>query len=550
MSQIFKQLIHVFWSDGGYNFATGGIKLPNGKRFFAKLGFIIQDGDAHVHTWSIRGNKGSNVCLLCENISIEESEIDAADGSKMLTCNVICDTDLQPADDVTLRANLRYLEGQRHSADFAQLQQSLGMTWQPHALLLDATLDGIVYPTTQYMHDWMHTLIANGIVNLAIYLLFETFIEAGSTRIYEVCEGFIAKWKWPSRLHGDHLSDIFTNSKKKSHRDAKHVKCQASDLLSLYPVLAYFVQIILLKTCRDDSCTNACKAFLALVKVLEFIHLANRAQGRITSDMMRDAIHEFLTAFVLAWGVSKLIPKCHWLLHFAKHFQTHGALPSCFVNERYHRNPKRYANDMTNTNNDASTNVLKETVCHMISRVENPFAFAFNIGLVNGRPASRSVLRAVALLLDAETVNSELVRSSTENLFSNFGTCCKGGIVLVKSADSSFVGRVRLHVELDGEPYSAIEIMSLLEHDAAANYSEWSSDNAQVVLTETDHIMDTLIYTITSSGVGVLMPCDQQKKQNDKKNQSPTMLSDSHSFKYKCSRKSCIMKEENPACKI
>ena len=144
----------------------------------------------------------------------------------------------------------------------------------------------------------------------------------------------------------------------------------------------------------------------------------------------------------------------------------------------------------------------------MISRVENPFAFAFNIGLVNGRPASRSVLRAVALLLDAETVNSELVRSSTGNRFSKFGTCCKGDIVLVKSADSSFVGRVRLHVELDGEPYSAIEIMSLLEHDAAANYSEWSSDNAQVVLTETDHIMDTLIYTITSSGVGVLMPCD------------------------------------------
>ena len=28
------------------------------------------------------------------------------------------------------------------------------------------------------------------------------------------------------------------------------------------------------------------------------------------------------------------------------------------------------------------------------------------------------------------------------------------------------------------------------------------------------------------------------------------MLSDSHSFKYKCLGASCIMKEENPACKI
>jgi len=127
---------------------------------------------------------------------------------------------------------------------------------------------------------------------------------------------------------------------------------------------------------------------------------------------------------------------------------------------------------MTNTSNDASTNVVEETVCHMISRVENPFAFAFNIGLVNGRPAIRSVLRAVALLLDAETVNSELVRSSTESRFSKFGTCCKGDIVLVKSADSSFVGRVRLHVELDGEP-RAIEIMLQVIRNGRPTMHKW-----------------------------------------------------------------------------
>ena len=61
MSQLFSRVIEHFFSRDGFNLATGGIRLPSGERLWAKLCCFIQDGDAHVQTFCIRGSRGSNV---------------------------------------------------------------------------------------------------------------------------------------------------------------------------------------------------------------------------------------------------------------------------------------------------------------------------------------------------------------------------------------------------------------------------------------------------------------------------------------------------------
>ena len=113
-----------------------------------------------------------------------------------------------------------------------------------------------------YMHDWMHALCVDGVCNLVIYLLFESFIDQGHANIYQVFSTYVANWRWPMRLKQKHstLPEIFTEQRKDNHRRANHIKCQASEMLSLIPVVAMFTMHVLLKM----GCTTECNVWLAI----------------------------------------------------------------------------------------------------------------------------------------------------------------------------------------------------------------------------------------------------------------------------------------------
>ena len=53
--------------------------------------------------------------------------------------------------------------------EFKELEQSLGVTYHPRALLLDATLDNIVRPVEVYVHDWMHGIFVDGVFNIVVF---------------------------------------------------------------------------------------------------------------------------------------------------------------------------------------------------------------------------------------------------------------------------------------------------------------------------------------------------------------------------------------------
>ena len=59
------------------------------------------------------------------------------------------------------------------------------MTYHPHALLLDEQLDRVLVPVEIYLHDWMHVIFVDGIMNLVLHLLLEVFIQQGIGGVYE-----------------------------------------------------------------------------------------------------------------------------------------------------------------------------------------------------------------------------------------------------------------------------------------------------------------------------------------------------------------------------
>ena len=150
------------------------------------------------------------------------------------------------------------------------------MTHHPHGLLLDRTLDDIVDPVNVYMHDWMHALCVDGVCNLVLYLLLESFIDQGHGNIYSVFSNYVANWRWPMRTgRPSNLSEIFSEQRKDNHRRASHIKCQASEMLSLLPVMTIFTMHVLMTI----GCKAQCNVWLALVDVVDLIVASSRITG-------------------------------------------------------------------------------------------------------------------------------------------------------------------------------------------------------------------------------------------------------------------------------
>ena len=112
-------------------------------------------------------------------------------------------------------------------------------------------------------------------------------------------------------------------------------------------VLGLYVRMVLLASNVSEDCNAACTALLLLI---ELAHLVV-ATARITVSPARllGLIHRFLEAFTAIFGFEWLTPKCHWLLHLPDALRRFGRLLGCFVLERKHRMPKRYATELQNT---------------------------------------------------------------------------------------------------------------------------------------------------------------------------------------------------------
>lgn len=403
-----------------------------------------------------------------------------------------------------LRTTARFLECQARILSTTALgkqETALGMTHHPHALLLDRSLDHVVDPVSVYVHDWMHGLFVDGVYNVMVYLLFEEFISRGKKDIYELFGEYISKWRWPGRIANmANVAKIFLGDKKEKHRKAQHIKCQASELMTVSSVLALFVQRVMLPS---RVCDDACKAFLALSDVVDFTTCANR--GRVSADLLRDAVHKFLSLFVGMWGFEWLTPKFHWLLHYSIVLRKFGMLFNCYVHERFHRVAKRYATDSKNPDKNMA-NILREVTSHKLGALVGTTAFDFSVGLVKPRLASARVRRTVLELLGAET--NLQISTSIESRFSPLGTCIRKDFVLVKSGASFFVGQVQWHIDIGGVPASVISCWRQVAVTKEQGYSEWDADNS-LELIETQLILDVVAYTRFANGrVGVLLPCE------------------------------------------
>lgn len=166
------------------------------------------------------------------------------------------------------------------------------------------------------MHDYMHVFGVDGLFNLMIYLLFESFWQQGRRAVCNTFSEYLMNWTWPNKLKVKATDMAITvgTERTKSNRKAKHIKCSASDCWNLIVPLTAFVHEVLL---RLDTCKAERNAFLQLLKIIDLVTVTSRSH--VEPAILFATVEICLDGFVKTLGVEWTTPKLHWLLHLAEY---------------------------------------------------------------------------------------------------------------------------------------------------------------------------------------------------------------------------------------
>ena len=165
-------------------------------------------------------------------------------------------------------------------------------------------------------YDYMRGMFVDGMCNIVVFLLLEVFLINCVPEIYQLLHDYMLMWAWPIRIYAHKLRRIFSPNKKDKHKKAAHIKCQASDLLTLIPAIAVFVQKVLLKL---ELANSARHAFISLASIVNLFQPASI--GAMDPAKLHSAVERFLHLFVAGFGAEWMTPKFHWMLHFGDHYR-------------------------------------------------------------------------------------------------------------------------------------------------------------------------------------------------------------------------------------
>ena len=249
------------------------LKTPAGDllRVFFRIGMFLNDGGAHKFVWCTKADSGCRFCVLCTNVFLSysakedtatgEDEGDDDDARDGLVCGFCKKSDLALASDVDILQAVDRLSARKPTCsvgDFKLWEKASGFNHEPRSLLSNYELRkrGLVAPASQFCHDWMHTICSAGTMQLLLFWLL-----CGANKWQEFRE-YLQLWVPPAMSGKANLPDLFSKSKVESCKKARTFKCQASEMLQIYPVAQHYGLAVLLPS---NVCKKECEAFLAML---------------------------------------------------------------------------------------------------------------------------------------------------------------------------------------------------------------------------------------------------------------------------------------------
>jgi len=521
ISQVISKQVMTFFGSLGHDFSKAGILLkhPSGSihKLFCEVSMFLQDGAAHKMLFHCKGDAGTRMCMLCANLLAAKSKImqpseeeDDHDGIGSGLVTTILDEDqLHFATDSDVRRTVGRLcaaKEEMSAKHFALFEQACGFNHEPQSILNEPGLADHVFPVTQYCHDWMHALLVNGCFN-TVFFLWLNAVSNSLDDVYKLLYNYSEMWVFPAATAGFKVHQLFQQKRSKSNNAAKSFKCSASEALTVYHIVAMFIQTVVLKA---SACVNECKAVLALADLLDILQMIPLQLEKITPEVLRTAVKTFLTSCTKAGWQDFLHPKFHWCIHFPQHFSNHGFLPTCFVHERKHKLVKRYLGCIQNTTNFEDF-ILRQMCSHELHHLQKEDLFLQVARLQNPRKPSKSTMAMIIKMFGESTDPSSCFTSSCANL-DPAGTCSNNDIVLIKprtSASMFEAAEVLFHVSVYDICFSAVLLLTAESYDKVTGIAAYRKPaNSEKFLIKTNDIICTAVCwsKISDELVRVLLP--------------------------------------------
>ena len=395
IGQCFRLILeHMFGNKFAHPHA--GVLLQHGParlKLYWTLGFFLQDGSAQKFTFSNKQDSGSRVCMACKNIfritSSNDDEGQKEISSYIKHCQLDIATDQEILDSWS---RMQSRSKTCSKAQFKKWSQAAGIDWSEQALLASPILreHNLLQPISQYMHDFMHGLASNGVLNWVTFLMIQALYDSGVLDIWMQLHGFVQLWVRPSKgkiaVH-----KLFDTKAVESHKKASKFKCSASEMLGVCEILAYYVELC----CSPQRlCTSACQCFLAWCKVLNYC-VAIPALQKPDHHHLLSLVEQALASTITAGWSSEFRPKMHWPLHFSDALKLHGILLGVWSLERKHKDIRKHANLLCNTSAYESSLIASVIAEHIHSLETHVETFKAGCFLENPRQPTKKMMAAL-----------------------------------------------------------------------------------------------------------------------------------------------------------
>lgn len=501
ISQIFKIIFRSIFLHAKHD-PTAGVWMqgPGGGFHLSFMPtMIIQDGAAHKFVWSVKGDGGCKYCLLCGNQRADPRNEERIAKHSYADLHLVSDEDIWDS-----WSRLAEQKGRCSIKDFGLWQQATGWTFSEESIFSDPLLKNVVRPASMFVHDWMHCCLSNGTLNDSTWLLLSATKDHGFKDVFVTLHKYVDLWTLPSSFAHIKLKLLFETKRMKSCKDAGKFKTTASEMLTLSPVLAFFVRTCIL---AKGFLASECQAFLQMSLMVELLQAACHGFSCVTPSMLRQAADECMASwFATGWG-EHVTRKMHWLLHMGDHFEKHKRLPATFGMERKHKTITRYAGPIQNTR-AFERSLYEEVIAHELWHFENLPEFPLGLALVNPKKKTPAKLRDL-VLQSFPGVPKEDLSVATNLRLPGGGVASKGDVCLLKSDNARAApwdcAEVWCHVSVLGKLWSVVSLWTLQEYQKHTHSALWTEVEQPVIIDSND-ILTAVYYLKDTNGVRTLIP--------------------------------------------
>ena len=477
LTVLLRYILPSFYSPADFRH---GITLSHNDRvfmLFSSINLIVADEAALKAVWEFKGASGTLPCFFCRNVVLHRSDLHLMDSSLVSAT----ETDFSKFvihTDESLRATVRMLETQKdllRPKAFERLEQSVGINYRPDGLLCDPAFVSLT-PITSTLYDWMHCYVVGGVFNVEVGHLMNCLAANGVSNVD--IQSFFQSLTFPKLLSSRGITGKLAFQKKIDAGDP--FKCSASEALSIYAPLRFFIMSI---DCdRGSDLHKAITSYFCLASVLD--HLRKSMKGAIDANKLLELIMKHTCYYKSAYGEDSMIPKFHFSLHLPSMLRAHGLLVACFVHERKHKEVKRVANNMSNTQGWFESNILESVVqMHLQDLADDVYMPPLCANLVKPSLAGPDL---TALVHTALNTNSD-VQTSPSAFIPSFQQCSIHDAVIYDAGEHMAVGQVQFHALVEN-----ICVSCITRWEPAGDNTFRVTDDS--VLLQTSLIEDVCVY--------------------------------------------------------